>query len=481
MSTIAIRKISITALDTDAIVNAANDGLWAGGGVCGAIFKAAGYDQLQEACSKIGHCDTGSAVITPGFNLKAKYIIHAVGPRWKDGKHKEPELLYGAYYKSLELAVANHCRSIGFPLISAGIFGYPVQSAWYEALKACSDYLDQHQDASIDIVFAVLNDEILEAGHKALIGSSASRYKIAERNDWKTLDMPEQHDTFIFQRPFSSQQMAALRRGNIPQEMEDKWFWFMEGDTLYAHRSWTGICVYRIDFKPDNNHVVTVNRDPEQYKCTSTAEDAQQLNSLLNWWTQDSYDYYNGWLSETYDNLKKAGKIPDKLMISGKEVDAFFFHRPEEPHGYLSNWYTSPFDLDGEHFSSVEQYIMYRKCMIFGDEKSAKAVLATEDTAKQQAIGRKASGYIGSVWAGMRQMVVFRGLIAKFGQNEDLKHKLLETGDAWLVECAGSDKIWACGIRLNDDKRFDVSNWTGDNILGFALMEVREKLKEADE
>ena len=105
--------------------------------------------------------------------------------------------------------------------------------------------------------------------------------------------MPDQHDTFIFQRPLTSQQMAALRRGNIPQEMEDKWFWFMEGDTLFAHRSWTGICVYRIEFKPDNNHVVTVNRDPEQYKCTSTAEDAQQLNSLLDWWTQDSYDYYN--------------------------------------------------------------------------------------------------------------------------------------------------------------------------------------------
>lgn len=81
MSTIEIRKVSITALDTDAIVNAANDGLWAGSGVCGAIFKAAGYNQLQEACNKIGHCDTGSAVITPGFNLKAKYIIHAVGPQ----------------------------------------------------------------------------------------------------------------------------------------------------------------------------------------------------------------------------------------------------------------------------------------------------------------------------------------------------------------------------------------------------------------
>jgi ribA/ribD-fused uncharacterized protein len=479
MSTIEIRKVSITDLDTDAIVNAANDGLWAGGGVCGAIFKAAGYEQLQAACNKIGHCDTGSAVITPGFNLKAKYIIHAVGPRWKDGKHKEPEQLYGVYYKSLELAAANGCRSIGFPLISAGIFGYPVQGAWYQAFDACGDFLDKHKDVPMDIVFAVLNDENIEVGHKALLGSGASRYKIADRNDWTRLDMPEQHDIFIFQRPFTAQQMAALRRGNIPQEMEDKWFWFMEGDTLFAHRSWTGVCIYQIDFKPDNKHVVTVNRDPEQYKCTSTAEDAQQLNNLLNWWTQDSYDYYHEWLAETVDTLKKAGKIPDKLKVSGQEVDAYFFHRPEEPHGYLSNWYTSPFDLDGMHFSSVEQYIMYRKCMIFGDETSAKAVLATEDTAAQQAIGRKAAGYIGSVWAGMRQMVVLRGLMAKFSQNEDLKQKLLDTGDAYLVECAGSDKIWACGIRLNDDKRFDASNWTGDNILGFALMEVREMLREA--
>ena len=130
--------------------------------------------------------------------------------------------------------------------------------------------------------------------------------KIAHRNDWKTLDMPKQHDTFVFKRPFSEKQMDLLRRGNIPKVMEDKWFWFMEGDTLWAHRSWTGYCIYRVDFKPDNNHVVTVNRNPEQYKCTSTDEDIKQLNSLFNWWTQESYDYYNEWLSETEDMLKKT-------------------------------------------------------------------------------------------------------------------------------------------------------------------------------
>ena len=167
-SSIEIRKISITNLDTDAVVNAANEGLWAGSGVCGAIFAAAGHAKLEAACSKIGHCDTGSAVITPGYDLKAKYIIHAVGPIWRDGRHREPELLYGAYYKSLELAMENGCRSIGFPLLSAGIFGYPVDLAWAGAFSACRDFLEQHPEEPISIVFAVLNDRIMEKGKRAL-------------------------------------------------------------------------------------------------------------------------------------------------------------------------------------------------------------------------------------------------------------------------------------------------------------------------
>ena len=85
---IRIEKISITELNTDAIVNAANEHLLAGGGVCGAIFRAAGYEELQDACDKIGHCDTGDAVITPGFRLPAKYVIHAVGPVWYGGRNK---------------------------------------------------------------------------------------------------------------------------------------------------------------------------------------------------------------------------------------------------------------------------------------------------------------------------------------------------------------------------------------------------------
>ena len=165
---ISIQKISITKLDTDAIVNAANEGLWEGGGVCGAIFRGAGSAELTKACQAIGGCKTGSAVITPGFNLKAKYIIHAVGPVWKDGNHHEPQDLYGCYTGSLELCRENGLHSVGFPLISAGIFGYPKDKAWRIALQACKDFLDKNSDYNLKIIFAVLDDDILALGEKAL-------------------------------------------------------------------------------------------------------------------------------------------------------------------------------------------------------------------------------------------------------------------------------------------------------------------------
>ena len=303
--TIEIRKISIVDLDTDAIVNAANEALAAGAGVCGAIFRAAGLRELQAACDVYGHCDTGDAVITPGFRLKAKYVIHAVGPMYRDGKHGEPEKLKSAYKKSLKLAVANQCHSIGFPLISAGIFGYPVKSAWYDAFQACKEFLGGLKDYDLQIVFAVLDDRILAEGKRLLAKCEASIYKIAEKGDWKTCEMPKQHDTFVLERSFTDSQMKALRHGNIPQEMEDKWFWYMEGNTLYAHRSWTGFCLYIVEFKPDGRHLVTVNRDPEQYKCTDIETDIASVNRLLDWWSKPSYDYYHEWLEETAEALKK--------------------------------------------------------------------------------------------------------------------------------------------------------------------------------
>ena len=168
MSSITIEKIDLTKMTIDCIVNAANSQLAMGGGVCGAIFRAAGPRELQAECDKIGHCPTGSAVITFGFALKAKYVIHAVGPIWRGGNNHEEEDLYGCYRESLNRAYENDCHSIGFPLISSGIFGYPKDRAWREALQSCSDWIAEHPDYDIKIVFAVLDDSVLDLGLKTM-------------------------------------------------------------------------------------------------------------------------------------------------------------------------------------------------------------------------------------------------------------------------------------------------------------------------
>lgn len=168
MGTISIIRAGITDVETDAMVNAANEGLLAGGGVCGAIFRAAGYNELQAACDEYGHCDTGSAVITPGFASKAKYIIHAVGPIYRGGTSGEAKELYSAYQSALELAMNNKCYTISFPLISAGIYGYPMEEAWEVAIRACKDFLSQHEDYDLQITFTVLDQHIMEVGNQVL-------------------------------------------------------------------------------------------------------------------------------------------------------------------------------------------------------------------------------------------------------------------------------------------------------------------------
>ena len=137
----------ITKRDVDAIVNAANRGLLPGGGVCGAIHSAAG-SELAKECAEIGFCDTGEAVITKGYNLPAKYVIHTVGPVYS-GSEEDAKLLSNCYKNSLKLAVKNNLNSIAFPSISTGIFGYPIEKASKVALSTIIDFLEKNGRPSL--------------------------------------------------------------------------------------------------------------------------------------------------------------------------------------------------------------------------------------------------------------------------------------------------------------------------------------------
>ncbi|MEH7501537.1 macro domain-containing protein [Neobacillus drentensis] len=148
-----IIRHDITKMKVDAIVNSANTALKMGGGVCGAIFREAGAMELQEACDQFGGCKVGEAVITEGFNLDAKFIIHTPGPIWQGGGNQEATLLQASYRNSLELAKKHHSESIAFPLISTGIYGYPKEEALQIAISTISTFILHHDMLVYLVVF----------------------------------------------------------------------------------------------------------------------------------------------------------------------------------------------------------------------------------------------------------------------------------------------------------------------------------------
>ena len=157
-------------LEVEAVVNAANNYLEMGGGVCGAIFRAAGNELIKE-CKEIGGCNTGEAVITQGYNLPNKYVIHTVGPRYTTGENREAEKLKSAYYESLKLAKIKGIRKIAFPSISTGIYRFPVEEGAEIALNTAIKFLDENPN-TFDLILWVLDEKtyvIYEEKYKKLI------------------------------------------------------------------------------------------------------------------------------------------------------------------------------------------------------------------------------------------------------------------------------------------------------------------------
>jgi O-acetyl-ADP-ribose deacetylase (regulator of RNase III) len=173
MQRIVVEQADITTLKVDAIVNAANTSLLGGGGVDGAIHRAAGPELLAE-CRTLNGCPTGEARITAGYRLPARYVIHAVGPRYRDGRHGEPALLAGCYRNSLSLAVANGIRTIAFPAVSCGIYGYPLGAAARIAMDTVTSFLAT-DETIVQVIFACFGSDVLAAFHDAESRGAESR------------------------------------------------------------------------------------------------------------------------------------------------------------------------------------------------------------------------------------------------------------------------------------------------------------------
>ena len=500
----------------DAIVNAANESLLGGGGVDGAIHRAAGPGLLDE-CRRLGGCDAGKAKVTGAYALPCKWIIHTVGPRWRGGKSGEAELLASCYRESLSVAVERGARSVAFPSISTGVFRYPVEEAACIAVRTVREFVDTHP-GELDQVKWVLFDETTFAAYERQLadveasvadaadedvetmsageqkrfvaewtmglgvmgdptnkGTASQQQRRAIRSDWKTRPMPMERTEIDLGLSVTTEEFERLAMGHIPQVMEDHWFMYFDGESLCFHRSWTGICIFKVHVvrnKAEDAYVltcVTANRDRSQYSRTNDKSD--QLMAVILVGQVLGKDVGSLW--EAYHASEAHGS---EAAAKAKPVVVGFWKVPD-PLGCLSNWHPAGFELFGKRFSTSEHWIMWQKARVMGDFASAEVVLKANDPKLAKVLGRKVSPYDEYLWRDVREQLAYVGIREKFLQNPDIARELLVTGNAVLAEASPVDRIWGVGIAEDDPGFADMTGWKGENLQGRICMRVRADLR----
>ncbi|MDF3070011.1 MAG: putative ADP-ribose binding module [Polyangiaceae bacterium] len=288
----------VTRLRADVIVNAANERLLGGGGVDGAIHAAAGPG-LLAACRALPEvrpgvrCPTGEARITPAFDLPARWVVHTVGPVWRGGTQGEGFLLASCYRASLALARAHGARSVAFPAISTGIYGFPrylaSRIAAYECATALMSAAVAEGAPDFELISLVAFSEPDAAQLREAVAERTR--PAARRQDGATQALPSNHAVLgaeVFDRTYTPVQWAWLKKGVVPREMEDKWFVFYEAPWLYLHRSWTSHAIFQARFEERATGAALVealvNRDPAQYSEPDLAAAGRYLLGLLDGW-----------------------------------------------------------------------------------------------------------------------------------------------------------------------------------------------------